>query len=411
MVDFTYDELNSNLGTNTADGLRNIANTARNFACTLYQNSPASVIGTDPTGVGAFSNAFWSRLCAPVDRLPPAPAVPPFSGGQCNELYNVTASVQFFSGSTPGPVDTRTFTNLLGPITGWRFVFTPDSTGGSTQVIFTTATQQRSFGIQGTAGGVPQVSVDAIVPVDGTDACGNPFPTYPYDPPALVDVENNIDVNFGADVTVNVPVSFQPIIIPVGVQFSPQVDINVGPVRVSFDAGGVTFSPTFAPNVDINLSPRTDPRPNPPTPIPPTSDGDCPDVDLQPVLDRLTDIDEQLDEIQECACGPETELRTVAFGPSGSGTVNIPDGEIKEVSLSAIPGPRVRSQFGGGGAPNVEFIGWYSFGVNGTPGDRLPISYAQNRFVAPPGYSTFSYTLTGQSTATGVVTYEVELTT
>lgn len=410
MVDMTFAELNADLATNTSDGLRNIANTAANFACALYQNSPASAIGTDPTGLGAFNNALWTRLCGPRD-LVPLPPAPPFSGGQCDELYDINLSVTFGEpDGSPGVTDTRQFNGVRGPLRGWRFSRPNPETGGI-QVDFLTADQELSFGIQAILPGNPTTSVNSIVPVDGTDTCGNPFPTFPPETAPLVEVETNINVDFGG-FEVNVPISFQPIIIPVGIVLAPVISVNVGPINVQFGPGGVTFSPTIAPDIDITLSPGNDPRPLPPSPRPPVTPSECPEVDLGPINDKLDDIKDQLDDIEECACEPEKEIRTLAFEPANSRNVTVPEGEILNARLNAVDvGDRVRGQFGGGGAPNVEYLGWCAFGVSGSGGDRTPVSYLSSVFVAPPGVTSFSYTLIDGSTAGLVVEYEVVLDT
>lgn len=410
MVDMSFPELNSDLGTTTADGLRNVANVAADFACNLYRNSPAAAIGVDPLGLGAFNNGLWSRLCDP--RPPrPLPPAPPFAGGQCAELYDLTLSVTFGNeDGTPGPTDTRFFPGETGPMKGWVFRRPPGTIVG-TEVAFVTGTRELSFGTQAIGEGVPIPVVNSIVPVDGTDTCGNPPDAFPPVVPNPADLSIDVNVDFGG-LTIPVTVEFQPVLNLTVNAFIPIISVNVGPVNVQFSPGGVTFAPNFNLDIDVITSPAIDTRPLPPAPIPRLPPGDCPDVDLTPVLERLDDVDEQLDKIEECACEPEKEIRVDTFGPANSRTYTIPEGEILKVSLFAVSvGDRVRGQFGGGGAPDVEYLGWCSFGVSGSGGDRTPVSYANSVFFAPPGATSFSYTLIDDSTASLFVEYEVEVTT
>lgn len=410
MVDMTFPELNSDLGTATADGLRNVANVAANFACELYRNSPAAAIGIDPTGLGAFNNGMWSRLCAPRG-APPLPPSPPFAGGQCPELYDLNLSVTFGNADgTPGPTDTRAFTNIPGPLAGWVFRRPPGTVIG-TEVAFVYNGGELSFGTQALGEGVPIVSVNSIVPVDGTDTCGNPPPAFPPVVPDPGDLSVDVNVDFGG-LTIPVTVEFQPIVNLNINAFIPLISVNVGPINVTFSPGGVTFAPNFDLDINIVTSPAIDTRPSPPVPrLPPAAD-DCPDVDLTPVLDRLDDVDDQLDRIEECACEPEKEIRIDTFGPANNLNVTIPEGEILSVVLNAVSvGGRVRGQYGGGAAPDVEYLGWGAFGVGGSGGDRKPIHYLGTRLFAPPGATSFSYTLIDGSTASLAVEYEVVLDT
>lgn len=406
MADMTYPELNSDLGTNTADGLRNVANVAANFACTLYQNSPASAIGVDPTGLGAFNNALWSRLCAPRDKLP-LPPTPPFSGGQCNELYDLTLTVVFGNpDGTPGPADTRTFNNVQGPLLGWSF-YKPEGTIDGVGVRFLTATTSLDFGTQAIVPGNPSVSVNSIVPVDGTDQCGNPPDAFPPVVPPLAEVEVNLNVDFGG-LEIPVTVNFQPIIVPVLAIFRPTIAVNVGPITVQFGPDGVTFAPNFEVNAPITISPGVDPRPLPPSPRPIPSSEEC---DLSPVLDRLDQLDDKYDELLDCErCDKCYEEVVTAYGVLNSNVVNSLVGIPVRVQLENVFKPRNLPVQDGGDAPTVLYAGWFAWRVGSSNLPRQPLHYAANTFLAPEGVTGFSYTGTYQTTwqATYIGKQEVE---
>jgi hypothetical protein len=115
MPAFSYPELNSNPGTATADGLRNIANTAANAVCSAWRNYARATTGfPDPTGIGAFNNALFSRLCEPRGITAPVPE-DEFVGGQCPILYDLTVAFN----SAPGlPEERVVYRRVLGPVGG-----------------------------------------------------------------------------------------------------------------------------------------------------------------------------------------------------------------------------------------------------------------------------------------------------
>ena len=78
MADFSIDELNATqAGTATSDTLKNIANTARNAACSFFKAYPSVII---PNPAFDFLDSMWDGLCSQsAPGLPPAP-MPPFSG-------------------------------------------------------------------------------------------------------------------------------------------------------------------------------------------------------------------------------------------------------------------------------------------------------------------------------------------
>lgn len=381
MADMTYGELGSDITANTADGLLNVARAARNFACELYQNSPASSIGYDVTGLGAFNNAVWTRLCGPINKLPP-PAAPPFSGGQCPELYDITLTV--VGGNEDGPFptpDTRTFLAVQGPLRGWRFEGSgPDN--DATVVYFDTAGGELSFGVQGLDGYSPQVSVDAIVPVDGSDACGNPPPTFPPDRAPLVEFQTNINVDFGG-ITIPVTVEFQPTIWVVPVVFSPQINVNVGPVTVSFGKDGVTFAPNFDVDTTISLPPGIDPRPAPPTPKPPVATDEC----------DLSEVIEKLNELLDCdRCEKCYQPLSTPYAPLNSNIVNSLVGIPKRAVVTFVSGPDNLPLQSGNDAPTIYHAGWFSWRIGSQQLPRQRLDYEQNTFLAPEGVTGYSYT-------------------
>lgn len=408
MVDYPWPELNESVGSSVADGTLNIINGARDFACTLYQNSPGAAVGfADPTGIGAFNKGLWDRMCKPIDKVPALPPSSPFDGGQCPVLYNVTASVTSTVDGTPGPVDTRTFNNLQGPIRGFRQVADTNPAPPVEYTVFLDhAEGSESFGVQGV--GSPAITqITSIVPVGGgPDNCGDAPIDYPNTDAPPIEFKTNINVDVGG-VNVSIPVEFKPTVWVVPVVLAPQINVNAGPLTISFGPAGADV--TINPDVDINFSlpNKSDPANQLPPARPPVKTGeDCCDE----LLSRFDDVDEQLDKIEECACGPEMEVVSLTFGAANNRVVTIPDGRFIGARLVAESvGGRVRGQFGGGEAPDVEFLGWCAFGKGGNFGERIPVSYAGSYFVAPDEVKQFSYTLQDDSTATLLVEYETEV--
>lgn len=412
---FSYDELASDLGTATADGFRNVANSAANFLCNIYETDPLGVTGfPDPTGVGAFSNGLLSRLCAPRGQLPPPPE-PQFDGGQCPIRYNVSIRYQY----TGVPQTDVILTNVLGPIVGVRSF--PEPSGNTV------------WGVQAAPdpptwpdGFRPQISVEPltknsvqfniinIVPVSGTDDCGDPSPEYPVNPTNPDIYGGPQTVNFGNDFSLTVPV----VLIPVDIDFdlTPTIEFNVGvgPFNVIFAPDGIYINPGGGGGGGGGPlpPPNLDPRPDPPDPVPPANPGDC---DLTPVLDeldaiqeKLEEMDDKLDDIKECACEPEYVGVVDPLGSGGSGTFSLPPKTVGVIVDCTVIGARTPGEYGGGGAPDVVYVGWYAFGRNGVSGDRRPLSYDINYLIAPPDANHFTYTMKYGSEASVSVEYLVE---
>lgn len=408
MVDFTFESLAEDLGTNTADGLRNLANTAANVYCDAYSAyAGAFVPSSSPIGLVRAIDAFNSRLCSPRNKRPPPPPQP-FTGGQCPIRYNVTVQV-----IVPNePPSTGLIPGVLGPISG--VVIDPESGN------------RRRFSIQGapdppgrpdgkagvlvTGSGLDPsefaVSILSVAPQSGgPDTCGNPPPGYtPVVAP--VDVLNvPVSVNLGG-FDLNTTATIVPTLFDIDVDVNAGVKVTIGDFDVNINAGGVTINNKVDLDVNIGLpTPGTDGRPNPPLPEPQKR----PDVgcDLAPVETDLSEIKELLEDIKECACD-NTEEATISFPAANSGRYSSPSLDIVEIQLNLVDiAPNIRQQWGGENAPDVYYVGWYAFGTAPNPfGDRKPISYVSNGFLAPPGVRSFSYTLQQGCTATVFMTYK-----
>lgn len=391
MADMGWPELASDLGTSTADGLRNVANTAGNFVCELYRNNPAAAVGlADPTGVGAFSNALWSRLCSPRGPMPAPPSTPPFAGGQCPKLYDLNATVIGASEDGPFPPDTRQINGIQGPLTGFYQEVTSDSDGKAIYTVyFGTASGPISWGVQG-IGAAPSWSINSLVPSDGSpDDCGNTYPWYPDTDAPDNEFEDDKDVDFGGP-TITVPVAIIPVILKPEFNFRPQINVRVGPIQVTFDLGGVTFNLYGSQGGDRILPPGKDPRPLPPAPTPPKIGPGC---DITPVIDKLKQLDAKYNPLLDCnRCNDAYNYPITVYDEAEARKVTGIAPVLYSASVDVTHYPvNARSQ-PGGVADDVIYLGWFSWIFGSSHGERLPLHFEHQTFMAPPGASGFSYT-------------------
>lgn len=404
MVDLTYSELASNLSTSTGNSLVNAANAAGDLVCSIYEAYPTGILpSVGRTPISDITDGLLRRLCEPRDKRP-TPQQQPFTGGQCPTLYKVNYRV----GNGPAQPGLSQLRNVSGPIRGMEVRRSPNN-DGTTDVFLLVGPPRLGADYVGEVkvGGSfttgPVYSIASVERTDGNpDTCGSPSPIYsPTIPPPNV-YNNNTTINIGGN-SVSVPVTLIPTVFaPVNI-FRPELNVDVGGINVNFALDGITFSPSININSPISL-PGIDRRPVIP-PSKPQKPSNCPEIDLDGIFDRFDDVDNQLDIIERCSCGPDQVIRTQAYGSADSRIVSLPPNTVGvRLVLTSIT-PKVRVQFGNANAPDVYFVGWASFG-NGSPGgERVPISYESNFFFAPPRATAFSYTTTYGSTARLEVVY------
>lgn len=413
---FTYGDLNADTGTNTANGLRNVANQAANAACNLYKNYADAATGLpDPTGLGAALNGLYSNLCGPRGSNPTTPPSIPYSGGQCTGInYNVTINYTGPSGPSsvfypgvPGPlggIGTKTFPSGSAAYG----VLAPNSTANGG--ILSVATAGGTNPINALS--AYKVTSVSPVPTSGTDNCGNPGQQYNTPPPPSNSlVVNNNTVNVGAGLVIAAPITIIPVTNVANVDITPQIQVQVGPFDVTFDAGGVTVAPNFTiGSDDTNPAPNLYPSPQP-TPRPPVST-DCPDVNLGPVLDAIETVDakvetlqETADDIKDCSCPVDYTVGTVALGSGEGGVVSLPSNCI-QVRLEITSSPEnAKIQAGSGSHPDYLFCGYFDFGDGVGLSERTAISTYQSTFEVPIWATSFGWSMYSGyvATITGVV--------
>jgi hypothetical protein len=244
----------------------------------------------------------------------------------------------------------------------------------------------------------------------GPDNCGDPPIDYPDDKPGPQDFSFPVVVPVGGD-NFTFPVVIPFIDLSPEFNLNPQIKVNVGPFNLTFELGGVDVAVNPTINLPDSVPVGGDPRPpinRPPTepPLPPPGGNcpPCPDLDLTPVLNKLEDIDDDLELVAEnvellldcdrCDIPPigsnryaVAEYVGVTSGDWMIGT-NAP---WVEVTLTQIPA-NPRMQIGDDG-PDVYYAGWYAFGSGAAPADRNAIRYAKQAISIPEGHNRFTFTL------------------
>jgi hypothetical protein len=178
-------------------------------------------------------------------------------------------------------------------------------------------------------------------------------------------------------------------------QFRPEFNVDVGGVNINFNLGGITFSLGGSRTAPIRL-PGSDPRPLPPSPTSPRDPAtNCSQPDFSEVLKLLEDI-------KDCACEEDKVVRSTAFAPATGLQAALPSGAFL-VRLSISPGSNVKLQVGEQSAPDVLYLGWISFGSDGSFGERSNISFPSSVFPVPDGATSFAYSLNYKSIGTATV--------
>jgi hypothetical protein len=171
-------------------------------------------------------------------------------------------------------------------------------------------------------------------------------------------------------------------------------DLNL---ELKFDIDGVEINNYLNPSPNPNPTPTPtfppNPNPTPPTQSPQPGTGTQEPPDLSSINNRLDDIVDGLDELEECACPPDyvIEAESIGSGNSISGTLPVNTIAVQVVVTTRPENARRQS---GASAPEVFYAGWYSFGYGSvTAGDRLPVHYLSSVYFAPEFATTFSCTL------------------
>lgn len=215
-----------------------------------------------------------------------------------------------------------------------------------------------------------------------------PIPIEPGGPLVVVPVVPIIPVFVDADININAPIQ---------VDVRPQ--IQIGPFNIQIGPANVEIYPSL-PGRDAPRLPPGVPRPDPgngapptkpPDPSPPAAGKPCEREWSQSQIDTLI---ERVRKIKQCACQETGDSWTVVRAISGGCTVPLPPGRRIVATINVTSTPKnVKTQWGGGDAPDVFYCGWYSHSTNGA-GDRRPVHYLDTELILPDSRMNSKLTVT-----------------
>lgn len=377
---------------------------ARSFTCGLARNYERYMVGPAPLDpLGALRRGMISSIC-PTPFPDSSPNLPPTGGDTCSCQSYITEIVITDSTGQSAPVVGST--SFTGPLFGLDTVTTGTTKtvsivqGVCSQGQFTGTNKKQIF-----SGGLNNEVALRNIQKSGTIlancAFPKPNPQPVIQPPPPEAQRQPLPIQISPTTNIIIPVT---LITPItNIRPSLDIEVNVGPVNVKFDLGGVTID--LAPNLNINIpiNPTINLPPLPPTiprppELPPSGGGaicpdPCPEINFAPVFDRFDDVDDALKRIEKCSCDSTYTFSEQVLYTGDGAAIPLPVGTyrvritIQQVSQNA------KVEYGNGTSPDVYYAGWYSFGYGSVPGSRYPVSYIANEFPTPDGATSISFTV------------------
>ena len=383
MPDYSQSQLDAiQAGQATFDGIANIANAARNAACSFYKNFPDQLRSTDV--VGLFVGGIWDGFCGGgAPGLPPPPAIG-FPGGKCAVLYDWNFwtkrgdrehSEREYPFQAGGPLRdfevlgiTNTDNSVNPPARQWICRFF----NGNNEEI-------RGFTVGDRDGDYPFFIVrrhDGLADNCGDDPGGYP-PSTP--PPSIIvpgggtqfDIgpisykrNDGIVVNFPAKLTLGGLQSPGQIVVGLAPTLNANININLGGVHINFGGGaspGGGNGTGGGNNGGLgDLADRILRNTEPP--LPPGAPGVKPPEDQPP---------------------DQPPKKAV-------------QGLISIIANVTVPPSRAKIQFGNRG-PDKLYAGWMEWYQGDHPLGRIPIDFDGQIFFTPKGCDGYSYTFTNNA--------------
>lgn len=416
MVDFTYDQIR-NWQEDIGNGAANLVRAGRTAICNLYANYPGVLtyngIGQPPSVI---ARAFYDNICRP-DFPPPTLPTPAVGGGQCPVPYNVSYTINAANNFDPTkPLSISGTVSVYGRLKGTKVVNSPSNfgcfiVGGSASN--PDAVVDTNIGAINLAYASPTITITSVVRQDGQpDNCGSLPAPDPTQVPPINALEYNVDIDIGGT-TITSPLVVIQTENNNSFEYRPEINVDIGGIVLNYQFDGVTINLGGQEGQPLPAPAVPDPRPNPPT-LPPkdgTKGGnDCPDVDLEPVLVAITNLQGDVDVISaniedllncdRCARldVTSTEYSRQNFPSAQSGEYNIGTRAVwVTLRLNDIPANAKKQE--GGNTRDVLYAGWYAFGTEDVMLPRQPIHYADNLFEVPEGVRKFSFTVYSGFTA------------
>ncbi len=381
-------------GERAGDFVAKLADGAANFACGLYRDFPGALINPVPVPLRDVGAGFMDSLCGSRrPGLPPTPS--PLNNGQCEcVLYNLTFVQTNFDSAGNPTVTNRSLSAVPGKILGVQKL--PNSGTGDFydwKIIAGSPTCPFSgFVIQRVQPSTTVVLTGAVRADGQPDNCGLPPRGFPDAtiPPSRTSGNVTINKNDGANITI--PIVYAPI--TPTLEISPRFNFDLGGIRVSFDAGGVTINNVNNPSDPIN---RDNGQGNLGDNI--TNLGD----NVTNLGDNITNLGDTINNINDTVNDIKNDPREC---PEFDPTTTIPDPkteddpkeesndpDIESVQITITRKPRNARTQSGAGSPDVLYSGWFEWRRGTFSFPREPIHFEQSIFKNMVGADGFAYTV------------------
>lgn len=372
MADISHDELLQSLGDTAASFTKRVANEAATFTCGLYRQYPWALTFGD---WGNYKKGFWDQMCGKrPGGLPPDP-VAPFKGGQCPTVYtpyltfsyeNLNATDRFNFASLWGEIASIRATPVAsgergpyGPYFDIEFVSKGDA-GSPRQTEFITTRVNRF-------GSFKRLEKIEVIRRDNQpDNCGDlpaEHPQIPI-PPAARSTTVNIDV---AGTIYNIPITFQPI------TNKYELNLKAGDLSLDFDFGGVHINRN---SVDFNTL----------------------NEQVSNITNNVSNLAQNFATYYNNSTAYSSSFNLYPFRTNSSaGGSAAPNEEASDdlayVTVLITRHPSNAKTQEGYRAQDIIYAGWFQFVSEGFYYPREPIHFIKSIFKAPPGATSFAYTL------------------
>jgi hypothetical protein len=374
---------------------------------------------------GPFASGFVRGLRRTQGAEPTTPGLFPASG--CSRGYRIDTPVK--DGFNPGPYPNSVwerFQESTGGISAWWAgdylkIQSVDCAGNTGITNWSTTGQGQWFPAYGPPRIVALPSVNECspgsCPAGSSSPVGPSVPVAPVVPvpPAFPPTFLPIPIEPGGPIVVVPVVPIIPVFVDADLNINAdiQVDIRpqiqIGPFNIQIGPASIEIYPSL-PGKDAPRLPPGTPRPSPDDDIPPTlPPAPSPPAKGQPcerewTQSQISTIVERVRKIKQCACQETGDSWTVVRAAAGGCTVPLPPGKKIVATINVTTYPRnIQTQWGGGGAPDVFYCGWYSHSTNGA-GDRKPVHYLNQELILPDSNMNTELSVTLYDGYEGVVT-------
>lgn len=368
----TWDDILESIGAaagnayTKAEWFREINEPILELTCNLWNKYPKGI------PFNPYARGLANSVCAQAGYIPPTYNPPPFLEGQCCDIpYRVQSRVKRTFNGNPQPdliVDLR---NVIGAITEIKVDTDPNVGSILYYLVYSTTcsgaeiTRSRSVGGGGFTG-EEVVSERSITREDGLpDDCGSLGQEYPDDPPRNPDdFCNTHTVSILDNQGSLVDTHDIEVCIDQGDDLNFPVEVCIGSECFNLDFDGLR-------KPDLVELPE---------------DGVKKKPDLVPGDEGVESVEGEEEEGEEV----EVEKR------------------LLWVELNVTEKPVNTDTLWGRGAPDVYFLGWFEFRVDGKPMNRQFISFLNHIFKAPEGATGYAYTFKHGIKGKAIAHYEEE---